>query len=141
MNIIDHRILVPKSPELIWEYISSLDKNPTWQVECQSIALLSSRQDGAGTRWRYSNPKGHEFVIEVTAWYEGLGYEYTLVDGTSYRENKGRIRLQEIAEGTVIQWTFTYEMDGLLGGVRNAVLHKRQLENVMVDSLKRYGEY
>jgi hypothetical protein len=75
-------------------------------------------------------------VLETTAWYEGLGYEYRIVDGAAFRENKGRIRLQEIAEGTVVEWTFSYEVAGVLGGVRNAMSVKRQTESVMIDSLK-----
>ncbi len=87
-------------------------------------------------RWRYTTNSGRSYVAEITAWYDGLGYEYTIVDGAPFSENKGRIRLQEIAEGTVVQWTLTYETSGMLAGVRNAVSLKRQFESTMVDSLK-----
>jgi hypothetical protein len=87
-------------------------------------------------RWRYTTTGGRSFVAETTAWYDGLGYEYTFVDGAPFRESKGRIRLQEIAEGTVVQWTLTYETNGVLAGFRNAVGLKRQFEGAMVDSLK-----
>jgi len=136
MNILDHRILVPKSAPIVWEYLSDLSKNPSWQVNYSSISFLTSRRSGTGVRWRYTTTNSREYVAETTAWYEGLGYEYTLVDGVSFRENKGRIRLQEIPEGTIVQWTFSYDPGGLLGGVRNAVSFKRQLESVMVESLK-----
>jgi hypothetical protein len=137
MNILDHRILIPKSSELVWSQISDLSKNPNWRTDHGSISFLNSRREGVGVRWRYTTPSGKEYVAETVAWYEGLGYEYTLVDGVSYRENKGRIRLQEIPEGTVVQWTFTYEMNSFLGGVRNAIALKRQVENDMIDSLKK----
>jgi len=136
MNILDHRILVPKSPQIVWEHLSDLSKNATWQVNYSSISFLTSRHSGTGVRWRYTTTNGREYVAETTAWYDGLGYEYTLVDGASFRENKGRIRLQEIPEGTIVQWTFSYDIGGLLGGVRNAISFKRQVEAVMVDSLK-----
>jgi hypothetical protein len=136
MNILDHRILIPKSPELVWGIVSDLSQNPLWQVDHSSITFLTTRHDGAGVRWRYSTPNGREYVVETLAWYDGLGYEYTFVDGVNYRENRGRIRLQEIAEGTVVQWTFSYQVGGLFGGMRNALVVKRQVENVMVDSLK-----
>jgi len=136
MNILDHRILVPKSPQVAWEHLSDLSKNPTWQVNCSSLSFLTSRHTGTGVRWRYTTTNGREYVAETTAWYDGLGYEYTFVDGVQFRENKGRIRLQEIPEGTIVQWTFSYDMGGLLGGVRNAISYKRQVESVMVDSLK-----
>jgi hypothetical protein len=136
MNILDHRILVPKSPQIVWEVLSDLSRNPTWQVNYSTLSFLTSRHTGSGVRWRYTTSNGREYVAETTAWYDGLGYEYILVDGVQFRENKGRIRLQEIAEGTIVQWTFSYDVGGLLGGVRNALSYKRQFEPVMVDSLK-----
>lgn len=137
MNILDHRILIPKSPETVWEYISDISKNPDWQVDCNNVSILTpSRREGVGVRWRYTTPAGREYVAETTAWYDGLGYEYTFVDGAPYRESKGRIRLQEIPEGTIVQWTFNYDMGGLLSGVRNAVSTKRQVENAMMDGLR-----
>jgi len=105
-------------------------------VDCKSVSVLTSKHTGAGVRWRYTTTGGRSYVAETTAWYDGLGYEYTFVDGAPFRESKGRIRLQEIAEGTVVQWTLTYETNGVLAGVRNAVGLKRQFEGAMVDSLK-----
>lgn len=87
-------------------------------------------------RWRYAAPGGHEMVVAVTAWYNGLGYEYYFVDGVPFRENKGRIRLQEIPEGTIVQWTFTYDLGGVLGGVRDSFGLKRQIDRTIADSLK-----
>lgn len=136
MTILDHRILIPKSPEKIWEFLSNLSQNSAWQVDCKSVSILTPKHTGAGMRWRYTTNSGRSYVAEITAWYDGLGYEYTIVDGAPFSENKGRIRLQEIAEGTVVQWTFTYETSGMLAGVRNAVSLKRQFESTMVDSLK-----
>ncbi len=137
MNILDHRILIPKSPETVWKYISDISKNPNWQVDCNNVSILTpSRREGVGVRWRYTTPGGREYVAETTAWYEGLGYEYTFVDGAPYRESKGRIRLQEIPEGTIVQWTFNYDLGGVLSGVRNAISTKRQVENAMMDGLR-----
>ncbi len=75
-------------------------------------------------------------MVAVTAWYNGLGYEYYLVDGVPYRENKGRIRLQEIPEGTIVQWTFTYELGGIFGGMRDALSTRRQVDHTIAESLK-----
>ena len=136
MTIIDHRILIPAAPDVVWEYISDITHNPDWQVDCQEVIFLTSRREGPGVRWRYAAPNGHESVVAVTAWYNGLGYEYYLVDGVPYRENKGRIRLQEIPEGTIVQWTFTYELGGLFGGMRNALSVSRQVDHTIAESLK-----
>ncbi len=136
MTTIDHRILIPAAPDVVWDFISDITRNPQWQVDCFEVVFLTSKRDGPGLRWRYSTPNGAEFVIAVTAWYNGLGYEYYFVDGVPFRENKGRIRLQEIPEGTIVQWTFTYELGGILGGVRSALGMKRQINRTIADSLK-----
>lgn len=137
MTIIDHRILIPKSPQVIWELVSDLTRNPTWQVDCTGVSILTpGRRTGAGLRWRLTTTSNREYVAEITAWYDGLGYEYTFVDGAPYKESKGRLRLQEIAEGTIVQWSFSYETGGVLGGFRNTLSLKRQTENALVDSLK-----
>ncbi len=138
MNILDHRILIPrpKSPETVWAVIGDLSKNPTWQVDCRSVSFISTMHTGVGVRWRYTTTGGRDYVAQTTAWYDGLGYEYKIVDGLALRENLGRIRLQEIPDGTVVQWTFSYEVGGVLGGMRNALSLRRQLESAMVDSLK-----
>lgn len=136
MTTIDQRILIPTGPDAVWELMSDISNNPVWQVDCKSISFLSSRRDGPGVRWRYTSKDGREYVLETTAWYDKLGYEYTFIDGAGYRESKGRIRLQEIPEGTIVQWTFTYEMPGLIAGLRNSISIKRNLENTMIESLK-----
>jgi uncharacterized membrane protein len=136
MTTIDHRILIPAPPDAVWAYISDISRNPSWQVDCREIIFLTSRREGPGLRWRYAEPSGHECVIAVTAWYNGLGYEYYFVDGVPFRENIGRVRLQEIPEGTVVQWTFTYELGGVLSGVRNALSVSRQIDKNIADSLK-----
>jgi uncharacterized protein YndB with AHSA1/START domain len=136
MTMIDQRILIPASPDVVWELISDLASNPKWQVDCRSVSFLTSLRDEPGTRWRTTHANGHETVQEITVWYDRLGYEYKYVDGAPYREATGRIRLQEIAEGTVVQWTFTYEMPGVIGGLRNSLGTKRQIEAMMIDSLK-----
>lgn len=136
MTTIDHRILIPAGPESVWEYVSDITHNPDWQIDCAEVIFLTSRREGPGVRWRYSAPNGHEYVIAVTAWYNGLGYEYYFVDGVPFKENKGRIRLQEIPEGTIVQWTYTYELGGLFGGMRNALGVSRGVDFTISESLK-----
>jgi hypothetical protein len=137
MNILDQRILIPDiAPESVWAHISNIAQNPTWQVDCRSVSFLSTKRTGSGVRWRYTSDNGRECVVETTAWYEGLGYEYTFVDGAPFRSSRGRIRLQEIPEGTVVQWTLNYETGGVLGGVKNTISTRRRLESAMIDSLK-----
>lgn len=140
MNVIDHAILIPSSPAFIWAYLGNLANNSQWQEDCESVSFLTTQHQGRGTRWRYSTGKT-DYVAEVTAWYDTLGYEYTIVDGASFSENKGRIRLQEIAEGTLVQWTFNYETEGLLGGLKNSLNIKRVLTKQITSSLLNLHKY
>lgn len=135
MNTIDQRILIPASPEIIWDYLSDVTKNPEWQQDCRQVSFLTSIHKGPGTRWRSTTSGRSEQVIEITAWYERLGYEYQIVDGVSFKENKGRIRLQDTPEGTIVQWTFHYELSGVFGGLRNTLSTRRNEENKIVESL------
>lgn len=135
-NVLDHRILIPRSPQTVWQYVSDLNNNPQWQTDCESVSFLTARHTGIGTRWRYRTPDGHERVVEISAWYDGLGYEYSYIDGAPYDDNRGRVRLQEIPEGTVVQWTFSYDTRGFLGGVRNSLTLRRQIDGVLMDSLR-----
>lgn len=133
MATIDQRILIPASQEAVWNFISDLSNNPSWQVDCKSVSFITSKRSGQGARWRMTNDRGRDAVAEITTWYNGLGYEYVFVDGVPFRSSRGRIRLQEIAEGTIVQWTFTYEMGGVLGGIRSPGRH---IETTMAESLK-----
>lgn len=135
MNIIDQRILIPTSPDIVWGYVSELSNNPDWQANCRSMSFLTTTRVGKDVRWRGAAKNGREYVVQITAWYDRIGYEYKIVDGTPYKENMGRIRLQEVPEGTIVQWTFRYDMSGILRGIRNTVSTKRNVENAIVNSL------
>ncbi len=137
MTTIDHRILIAANPPVVWEYISNLSRNSKWQVDCKSVTFLTGKHDGPGTRWRQTTESGREYVLEITAWYNGLGYEYVFIDGPGYEENIGRIRLQEIPEGTIVQWTFTYSLPGLFGGMRDSMGTRRQIDKMIADSLRK----
>jgi hypothetical protein len=135
MDTIDQRILIPASPTAVWRFVSDITHNVDWQVNCRSISFLTTSHEGRGARWRHTTTRQRDIVIEATAWYEGLGYEYRIVDGVTYSDNRGRLRLQEVAEGTVVQWTFSYSVGGLFGGIRNSVSLRRNIENNIVESL------
>jgi hypothetical protein len=131
MNLIDHRILIPTSPERVWHFVGDLRRNLEWQVNTKGISPLSSTPKPApGTRYRITQHRGRDQVIEITAWYERFGYEYQIVEGGPFRENKGQIRLQETPEGTVVQWTFSYSGGGLFGSGGKAQ------EQLIINSLK-----
>jgi len=128
MQTIDQRIIIPAAPDVIWATLSDISQNPTWMQDCEAITFVSTAHSGPGTRWRSTIRKGHDALIQVSAWYNGLGYEYTIVDGVPYKQNVGRIRLQEVPEGTVVQWTFSYDPKGVRGA--------RHLDGIITDSLR-----
>lgn len=130
MNLIDHRILIPTSPERVWHFVGDLKRNTEWQTNCRSISMLNpTAKPQPGTRLRITPDRGREYVLEITAWYDRFGYEYTIVEGGSFRESKGTLRLQEVPEGTIVQWTFSFK-PGLFGG------SGRSQETQIIDSLR-----
>ena len=136
MDIIDQAILIPASPDFIWRFVGDLSKNVDWQEDLTHISFLTTQRDGKGTRWRYSTSKGYDVIAEIVAWYDTLGYEYKVVDGVKFGSNQGYIRLQEIAEGTRVRWTFHYEPGGVLGSLRNSMGQKRSIAGSIEESLR-----
>ncbi len=135
-NVIDHAINIPVTQASLWSLVSDPEQNPRWHTGCKSVTYLNSIRRKAGARWRYTDAQGRSYVVEVTAWYEGYGYEYVLIDGTPFSENRGRIRLQETPDATTLQWTFSYSIKGLGGGIRSTLGLKRRLDEEIVASLK-----
>lgn len=136
MNAIDLEILIPASPDFIWRFLGDLAQSVEWQEGVKSISFLTTQREGRGTRWRYATNRGNDVIVEVTAWYDTLGYEYKVVDGAGFGENQGRIRLHEVTDGTLVRWTFNYELSGMLGGLRNVMRHKRGASKQIQESLR-----
>ena len=73
MTTIDHRILIPAAPDVVWDYISDISRNPEWQVDCREVIFLTSRREGPGLRWRYATPGGSECVVVRDGVVQRLG--------------------------------------------------------------------
>lgn len=139
-NVIDHAILIPVASDSIWKVISNIEHNPKWHTQCKNVAYLNTiRQQGM--RWRSTDKNGREQVLEITAWIGGLGFEYRIVDGVPFSQNVGRIRLQETPDGTIVQWTFSYELSGFIGSLRNSLGVRRNLDTMIVESLRALYRY
>lgn len=136
MHVIDLEIMIPASPDFIWRFLGDIASSADWQAGVSAVSFLTTQHEGKGARWRYSYARGSDVIVEAAAWYETLGYEYTIVDGSGYGNNQGRIRLQEVNEGTLVRWTFNYEAGGMLGGLRNAMRLKRNTTRQIQDSLR-----
>lgn len=135
-TVIDHAIAIPTRPGAVWQVISDISNLPTWHPDSKRVQYLTTIKSGRSTRWRNTTQSNKEQVLEITAWYEGLGYEYRIVDGSNYPKNSGRIRLQEAPEGTVVQWTFSYEMNGFLSNLRNKLSMKGNADKEIVQGLR-----
>lgn len=53
-----------------------------------------------------------------------------------FASNRGRIRLQDSPEGTIVQWTFSYELKGFMSGLRNTLGVKGGIDKNIVDGLR-----
>jgi uncharacterized protein YndB with AHSA1/START domain len=136
--LIDQRILIDAPPQMIWDFISDPGKLTRWHAGYSGVSVLTTQRTGSGTRRRCSPAGGGKDVIEeITAWVEGLGYEYSVVDGGRYRALQGRLRLQPGPDGTTVQWTITYRPRGLFGLLRDQLSGRRQLAQMMADSLRQ----
>ena len=136
MHVIDLEIMIPASPDFIWRFLGDIATAADWQEGVTAVSFLTTQHEGKGARWRYSLAKGSDVIVEAAAWYDTLGYEYTIVDGAGFGNNQGRIRLQEVSNGTMVRWTFNYESGGMLGGLRNAMRLKRNATRQIQESLR-----
>lgn len=134
MPSIDQRILIPAPPELIWQYVGAMEKHPVWREDCERVLPLGTATYEPGSRWRYIQGNGADFVIEITTYFARAGFEYSVVDGLTMGNAQGRFRLQEVSEGTVLYWSFEFQGGGFLGrGGRQ----KRAIEAQMEGSLRQ----
>lgn len=137
LTVIDHAIAIPARPQAVWDIIRDITRNPLWQSDSQRVQFLTTTHHGRSTRWRSTSQSKQEQVFEITAWYEGLGYEYRIVDGTQYDNNRGRIRLQESPEGTIVQWSFSYDLGGMFSNLKNNLGLKGRADKHIVTSLRQ----
>jgi uncharacterized protein YndB with AHSA1/START domain len=138
VSLIDQRIVIDAPPQIIWDYLADPGKVPQWHAGYRIVSVLTTRQTGAGTRRRCALTSGGKDVIEeITAWVDGVGYEYCVTEGGPYRNLQGRFRLQPSPEGTSVQWTVFYKPRGLFGLLQNQLRGKRQLSDQMASSLRQ----
>ena len=137
MALIDQRILIDAPTEAVWQVISDPMKLPKWHTGYSAVSVLTTLPGGVGARWRCTVRGGKDVIEQITGWVEGLGYEYTQVEGGPYRNSHGRIRLQAGPDGTTVQWTFSYEPKGLLGAVKNRLSGRRRTVEMMATSLRQ----
>jgi ligand-binding SRPBCC domain-containing protein len=137
VTLIDQRILINAPAEGVWQFLADPDKLTQWHAGYTNVSILTTQSIGVGTRRRCSLSTGKDVIEEITAWVDGLGYEYVVVDGGPYRSYQGRIRLQASPDGTSVQWTIAYQPKGLLGTIRDYLGGKRETAAMMAASLRQ----
>ncbi|MBX3086309.1 MAG: SRPBCC family protein [Anaerolineae bacterium] len=135
MSLIDQRILVVAPTDAVWTYLVTPSSMLKWNHLTRQLSILSTHPTGVGARRRVQDARGRTIVEEITAWLENIGFEYRMVDGP-YRNLKGRVRLQAVPEGTVINWIVEYQLKGMLAGVREVIGFRRGYQRMMVESLR-----
>lgn len=135
-SLIDQRILIPAPANVIWGVLADQQQLPHWRYDCASLSILTTRQFGVGMRRRCIPNRGKDRVEEITAWYEGLGYEYALVDSRQFKLYTGRLRLQAVSDGTIVQWTVNYAPAGLMTRLRLRFGKKKAIETEVTESLR-----
>lgn len=135
-TLIDQRVQIPAPTHAVWAILADSTQIPRWRVDCQQIHFMTPRQFGVGMQRQCVPPRGKPTVEEITAWYEGLGYEYQITNNRRYRSWRARLRLQAVPEGTVVQWTITYEPRGIINRILNAIGGRAEVEEESADSLR-----
>ncbi len=135
MSVIDQRVLVVAPSEVVWLYLTDPALISKWHRGAKQLSMLTTRSSGIGVRRRVVGTNGRALVEEMTAWLEGLGFEYSVIDGP-YKAFKGRLRLQAVPEGTVVFWSIDYMLRGAFGGLRDRMGFRRGQRAQMADSLK-----
>ena len=138
MTLIDQRILIDAPAPVVWEFLSDPERQAAWHVGYSGISILTTQRTGQGVRRRCTLAgQGKDVIEEITAWVDGLGYEYRLIEGGPYRAFQGRFRLQPVPDGTTVQWTVSYKTKGIAGWLKNRISGRREIMAVMADSLRR----
>jgi len=99
--------------------------------------VLTTQSTGVGTRRRCTLVTGKDVIEEITAWVDGWGYEYRLVEGGPYKTLQGRVRLQAGPDGTSVQWTLAYQPRGVAGALRDRLGGQRGVQEMMAASLRQ----
>ncbi|MCI0710841.1 MAG: SRPBCC family protein [Chloroflexi bacterium] len=126
----------------VWEIIADYSQLPRWRVDVKAVSLLSTNAAGVGVRRRITPVKGQrDFIEEFKAWYNGFGYEYSIVDTKKYSYNLFRIRLQATPDGTIVQWTTEFQVRGFIAALFGLRRRRRQLNRQMIGSLRELRRY
>lgn len=137
MPLIDQRILIDAPPGVVWQVISDQSQLVRWHAGYTSVSVLTTQQRGSGVRRRCTLASGKDVIEEISAWVEGMGYEYHRVEGGPYKSFQGRLRLQLEPDGTSVQWTLNYTPKGIIGFVQDRLSGNRALAQMVTDSLRQ----
>lgn len=137
MTLIDQRILIDAPVEAVWKMLTDSRELRGWHAGYTGVSILTTHETGVGVRRRCGlAATGKDAIEEITAWVDGLGYEYVMTEGGPFRSLTGRFRLQGNPDGTSVQWVISYEPKGLMGVLRDRLKGKREMAAMMAASLR-----
>ena len=138
MTLIDQRILIPAPIQTVWQIIADHHQLPKWRSDVTAVSILTTKSDTVGARRRITPTGSHKDIIEeISAWYAGVGYEYNLIQGSTFKNFISRVRLQSTPDGTIVQWTIAYDIGGLLKRFFTGRQRRKRLENITATSLRQ----
>lgn len=137
MTLIDQRILIDAPTDIVWKVVADPSHLASWHAGYKGVSVLTTYTAGVGSRRRCTLNTGKDVIEEITAWLEGLGYEYAVIEGGPFRKFQGRIRLQAGPDGTSVQWTVSYQPKGVMGGFKDRISGRRAMMALMAASLRQ----
>ncbi|MEM6428867.1 MAG: SRPBCC family protein [Deinococcota bacterium] len=150
MTVIKETITINASKEAVWHVLADFGNVATFNPNLKNSYSTSAQAGGVGaTRVCHLKPMG-EVEERITAWREAEYLQvYTL--GTkgmpSFKHFVGEFKLEQVGSQshpqTQVMMTFRYELSGLLGGLINQVMMKRQFQILspkVLQGLKHYVE-
>ncbi len=142
MTLIDQRILIPAPVQTVWQVVADHRQLHLWRTDVSAVSMLSTAPNSPGARRRIT-PKGSQkdIIEEVTVWYEGLGYEYQLIEGSRFKSYVSRIRLQGTPDGTIVQWTVSYELGNFFKRLLRGRHYRKQITRLTTESLRNLLQY
>lgn len=94
-------IVVEAGPDAVWDVIADFDQYPEWNAEVKQVEVLSSDEQGWGTKVRFSIDAGvlaATLVLEYE--YSDYAMSWWLTEGDKLKKNDGTYTLEPQEDGS-----------------------------------------
>jgi uncharacterized protein YndB with AHSA1/START domain len=134
---IEISVLIPATPEEVWDDLAVLERHVEWMADAESIEFLTEMDQGVGTRMKVATRVGPfrtTDVMEFTAWeapHQMAIRHQGLVTG------EGAFTLRPTDGGTRFTWRETLTFPWYLGGPITAFFAAPILRQIWKRNLRR----